>query len=45
MSRFKNKIIHLQAHIKTLRLGADALVTTTLNCLPSSNATDVGLNV
>ena len=26
MSRFKNEIIHLQAHIKTLRLGAGALV-------------------
>lgn len=26
MSRFKNEIAHLQAHIKTLRLGAGALV-------------------
>ncbi len=26
MSRFKNEISHLQAHIKTLRLGAGALV-------------------
>lgn len=26
MSRFKNEITHLQAHIKTLRLGAGALV-------------------
>lgn len=25
MSRFKNEIIHLQAHVKTLRLGASAL--------------------
>ncbi|MFP6447977.1 TIGR03746 family integrating conjugative element protein, partial [Pseudomonas aeruginosa] len=24
MSRFKNEITHLQAHIKTLRLGAGA---------------------
>ncbi|HEJ1373500.1 TPA: TIGR03746 family integrating conjugative element protein, partial [Pseudomonas aeruginosa] len=26
MSRFKNEITHLQAHIKTLRLAAGALV-------------------
>lgn len=26
MSRFKNEITHLQAHIKTLRLGAGALI-------------------
>ncbi|MBN0287380.1 TIGR03746 family integrating conjugative element protein, partial [Pseudomonas aeruginosa] len=26
MSRFKNEVAHLQAHVKTLRLGAGALV-------------------
>ncbi|MHA5729517.1 PFL_4703 family integrating conjugative element protein, partial [Pseudomonas aeruginosa] len=30
MSRFKNEITHLQAHIKTLRLGAGALVIVAL---------------
>ncbi|MBM2650820.1 TIGR03746 family integrating conjugative element protein, partial [Pseudomonas aeruginosa] len=30
MSRFKNEITHLQAHIKTLRLGAGALVVVAL---------------
>jgi integrating conjugative element protein (TIGR03746 family) len=30
MSRFKNEIAHLQAHIKTLRLGAGALVIVAL---------------
>ena len=25
MSRFKNEVAHLQAHVKTLRLGAGAL--------------------
>ena len=30
MSRFKNEIIHLQAHIRTLRLGAGALVIVAL---------------
>mgnify|MGYP004261262587 FL=1 len=26
MSRFRNEVAHLQAHIKTLRLGAGALL-------------------
>lgn len=30
MSRFKNEIAHLQAHIKTLRLGAGALAVLAL---------------
>ena len=30
MSRFKNEVTHLQAHIKTLRLGAGALVVVAL---------------
>ena len=30
MSRFKNEITHLQAHIRTLRLGAGALVIVAL---------------
>lgn len=30
MSRFKNEIIHLQAHIRTLRLGAGALLVVAL---------------
>lgn len=30
MSRFKNEVVHLQAHIKTLRLGTVALFTLTL---------------
>ena len=30
MSRFKNEITHLQAHIKTLRLAAGALVVVAL---------------
>ncbi|MBN0217236.1 DUF2895 family protein, partial [Pseudomonas aeruginosa] len=30
MSRFKNEVAHLQAHVKTLRLGAGALVVVAL---------------
>ena len=30
MSRFKNEVTHLQAHIKTLRLGVGALIVVAL---------------
>jgi hypothetical protein len=30
MSRFKNEVMHLQAHVKTLRLGAAALFVVAL---------------
>lgn len=26
MSRFKNEVLHLQAHVRTLRMGAGALL-------------------
>ncbi|NQC15951.1 TIGR03746 family integrating conjugative element protein, partial [Pseudomonas aeruginosa] len=30
MSRFRNEVAHLQAHVKTLRLGAGALFVVAL---------------
>ena len=46
MSRFNNEITHLQAHIKTLRLGAGALVLPCLRLIGAAfRAWDNGLRL